>query len=99
MATIPVPMDDTVAMAMQQAFAQQHEILGASSTRAEKGDALIAEVHRAAVEQNADLNSKSASQTQQIVMAKTVDQLLDGGIGRKILDQNSVRDQPGQNVK
>jgi len=46
MATIPVPMDDTVANVLQQGFANQHQRQNAMENRAMAGDQNVAELLR-----------------------------------------------------
>ena len=94
MATIPITLDDGIALAMQQGFADGQSLLRQAGIRSNAGDAIVLELSRQAAAQNADLNSKSASENQVLITTAAAGQLLGGSLAQQILQQRSAGGQP-----
>ena len=72
---------------MQQNFAGASNAMIQLQESAAAGDKLVAELIRNAAEQNADLNSKSASELQTLVTTAAANTLLNGALAAGILGQ------------
>lgn len=101
MAAIPIPLDDGVALAMQQGFADGQAQIRMQNSRLSEGTGTVLELGRQAAEQNADLNSKAASQIQVLMATSAAKALMNSqgnednsALAAAILAQRSAGGQP-----
>ena len=94
MADLPIPLDPAVAQSLQAGYADGQALIRAAAVRSNAGDAIVLELARQAAAQNADLNSKSASENQVLITTAAAGQLLGGTLAQSILQQRSAGGQP-----
>lgn len=87
-------IDATIDQLTTQGFADGQTAFRQQLVRGEAGNGLVTELLRVSAQQNNDLNSKSASQTQTLITTKAADALLNGGLAMNILNQRSAGGQP-----